>query len=158
MTDLDAYDRFLRAKAAVAPRTGVQVAPAAISPILKPHQHACVQWMVDGGRRALFAAFGLGKSVMQLEAVRLGAERAGGMGLIIIPLGVRQEFVRDAAMLGLQVRFIRSIEDATDPAGLYLTNYETVRDRKLDPRAVAAALRSAQVPEELRTTKGKTNE
>ena len=67
MTDLDAYDRFLRAKAAVAPRTGVQVAPAEISAVLKPHQRACVQWMVDGGRRALFAAFGLGKSVAQIS-------------------------------------------------------------------------------------------
>ena len=146
MTDLDAYDRFLRAKAAVAPRTGVQVAPAEISPVLKPHQRACVQWMVDGGRRALFAAFGLGKSVMQIEAVRIGAERAGGMGLIIIPLGVRQEFVRDAAMLGVPVQFIRTIEEATDPAGIYLTNYETVRDRKLDPRAfVAVSLDEAAI-------------
>ncbi|WP_288728888.1 DNA methyltransferase [uncultured Pseudoxanthomonas sp.] len=134
----DAYERFLRAKAAVAPRTGVQVGPAEINSLLKPHQRASVQWMVDGGRRALFAAFGLGKSVMQIEAVRIARERAGGMGLIIIPLGVRQEFVRDAAMLGVAVTFIRRIEEATDPAGIYLTNYETVRDRKLDPRAFSA--------------------
>lgn len=138
MTDLDAYDRFLRAKAAVAARTGVTVEPAEISPVLKPHQRACVQWMLDGGRRALFAAFGLGKSVMQIEAVRIARERAGGMGLIIIPLGVRQEFVRDAAMLGVPVRFIRTTAEATDPAGIYLTNYESVRERKIDPRAFAA--------------------
>lgn len=135
---LVAYDEFLRAKAAVAPRTGVTVGPAAISPILKPHQRLAVQWAVDGGRRALFAAFGLGKSVMQIEAVRIGAERAGGMGLIVIPLGVRQEFIRDAAMLGVPLTFIRRIEEATDTRGLYLTNYETVRDGKLDPRAFAA--------------------
>ncbi|WP_372356939.1 DNA methyltransferase [Xanthomonas sp. NCPPB 3443] len=146
MTNLDAYDRFLRAKAAVAPRTGVQVEPAAISAILKPHQRAAVQWALDGGRRALFAAFGLGKSVMQIEAVRIGSERAGGMGLIVIPLGVRQEFVRDAAMLGVPVTFIRAIEEATDPRGIYLTNYETVRDRKLDPRAfVAVSLDEAAI-------------
>ena len=138
MIDLDSYDRFLRAKAAVAPRVGVAVEPAEISSILKPHQRACVQWMLDGGRRALFAAFGLGKSVMQIEAVRIAKERAGGMGLIIIPLGVRQEFVRDAAMLGVPVRFIRTTAEATDPRGLYLTNYESVRERKIDPRAFAA--------------------
>lgn len=105
-----------------------------------------MQWAVDGGRRALFAAFGLGKSVMQIEAVRIGAERAGGMGLIVIPLGVRQEFVRDAAMLGVPVKFIRTIEEATDPRGIYLTNYETVRYGKLDPRAfVAVSLDEAAI-------------
>jgi DNA modification methylase len=131
MTD---YREFLERKVAVAPSYGETVSAAVFNPILKPHQRAIAQWMVDGGRRACFAAFGLGKSVIQLEVVRVCREREGGMGLIVIPLGVRQEFVRDARMLGIPVKFIRRIEEATDPAGIYLTNYETVRDRKLDPR------------------------
>lgn len=131
----DAYRQFLEAKVAVAQSYGVPVAPADVNPILKPHQRAIVQWAVDGGRRAIFAAFGLGKSVMQLEAVRIAMDRAAGMGLIVIPLGVRQEFVRDAAMLGISVRFIRT-DAEVDPgfAGIHLTNYESVRDGKLDPR------------------------
>ncbi|MEC8917160.1 MAG: DNA methyltransferase [Pseudomonadota bacterium] len=128
------YHDFLKAKVAVAPVYGVPVAPAEINPILKGHQRAMVQWMVDGGRRACFAAFGLGKSVIQLETVRICRERAGGMALIVIPLGVRQEFRRDAEMLGIEVKFIRRIEEATDPDGIYMTNYESVRDGKLDPR------------------------
>jgi DNA modification methylase len=136
--DLDAYERFLRAKVAIAPRVGTPVAPADVNPILKPHQRLTVQWMVDGGRRACFAAFGLGKSVIQLEATRIARERAGGRGLIILPLGVRQEFVRDAAMLDVPVQFIRRIEDARSDEPIYLTNYETVRDGKLDPREFAA--------------------
>jgi len=135
----DAYRQFLEAKVAVAPTYGVHIEPAEINPILKAHQRAMVQWMVDGGRRACFAAFGLGKSVIQLEAVRICLQRAGGMGLIVIPLGVRQEFVRDAAMLGTTVKFIRRIEEAADPAGIYLTNYESVRDGKLDPRHFTVA-------------------
>lgn len=129
-----AYQDFLEAKIAQAPVYGEPVAKADINPILKPHQKAMVQWLVDGGRRACFAAFGLGKSVIQLETVRICRQRAGGMGLIVIPLGVRQEFRRDAKMLGIKVAFIRRIEEATDPDGIYLTNYETVRDGKLDPR------------------------
>ncbi|MEG3193913.1 hypothetical protein SNE32_16960, partial [Lysobacter sp. D1-1-M9] len=76
---------------------------------------------------------------MQLEAVRIAMARAGGMGLIVIPLGVRQEFVRDAAMLGLAVRFIRT-NGEVDPTfnGIHLTNYESVRDGKLDPRQFEA--------------------
>ncbi|KRD71398.1 DNA methyltransferase [Lysobacter sp. Root96] len=138
MIDVDAYERFLRAKVAIAPRLGTPVAPADVSPILKAHQRSSVQWMVDGGRRACFAAFGLGKSVIQIESVRIARERAGGRGLIILPLGVRQEFVRDAAMLGVPVHFIRTIEEARSHEPIYLTNYETVRDGKLDPREFAA--------------------
>jgi DNA modification methylase len=136
--DLDAYERFLRAKVAVAPRVGVPVGAAEFNDVLKAHQRAAAQWMVDGGRRACFAAFGLGKSVIQLEAVRLARERANGRGLIILPLGVRQEFVRDAAMLDVPVQFIRRIEEARSAEPIYLTNYETVRDGKLDPREFAA--------------------
>lgn len=133
----DPYQEFIAAKACTPPAVGFEIDEREIHPILKPHQRAIVRWMVAGGRRACFAAFGLGKSIIQLEAVRLTRARAGGMGLIVAPLGVRQEFVRDAAMLGLTITFIRRIEEATDPEGLYLTNYETIRDGKLDPAAFA---------------------
>ena len=90
---------------------------------------------IDGNHRYLLGDFTVThNTLMQIECVRLTRERAGGMGLIVIPLGVRQEFVRDAAMLGLTVTFIRRIEDAADPSGIYLTNYESIRDEKLDPR------------------------
>ena len=133
------YKDFLKAKVQMAKSYGFEIALEEINPILKPHQKAIVQWAVAGGRRAIFCAFGLGKSVIQLEVVRLILSRAGGMGLIVIPLGVRQEFIRDAAMLGVKVKFIRRIEECDDSGGIYLTNYETVRDGKLDPRLFTVA-------------------
>ena len=39
--------------------------------LLKPHQKAIVQWALHGGQRAIFAAFGLGKTFIQLEIGRL---------------------------------------------------------------------------------------
>lgn len=133
------YLNFLKAKTVQAPSIGFEIDESEINPLLKPHQKAIVKWMVEGGRRACFAAFGLGKTIIQTEAVRITRQYAGGMGLIVIPLGVRQEFTRDAAMLGVKVKFIRRIEEATDPEGIYLTNYETVRDGKLDPRHFSVA-------------------
>lgn len=132
------YTDFLRAKVVVAERFGFDIDDAEINPILKPHQRAMVRWAIAGGRRAIFAAFGLGKSVVQLEIVRIILKYVSGKGLIVIPLGVRQEFVRDAAMLGIKVKFIRRLEEA-DGADIYLTNYETIRDRKMDPRAFVVA-------------------
>ena len=133
------YRRFLEAKIKVAESLGFAVAPEDVNPILKPHQRDMVRWAVRGGRRALFASFGLGKTVVQIETLRLVLSAlAGGRGLIVAPLGVRPEFLRAAEMLGVPLRFVRRIEEA-ESDGLYLTNYETVRDGKLDPRLFQAA-------------------
>ena len=135
--ELTEYDRFLRAKATVATNDGFLVDAADINPILKPHQAQIVEWAVRGGRRAIFGAFGIGKSVIQLETVRLTLAAAGGRGLIVCPLAVQQEFVHDAVMLGMPApSHIRTTEQARSlPDGVIaITNYEPVRDGKLDPR------------------------
>jgi hypothetical protein len=141
-----AYLDFLRRKVAVAPSLGFEIADSEISQVLKPHQRATVRWAIAGGRRAIFAAFGLGKSVIQIEIVRIIMARTGGFGLIVIPLGVRQEFMRDAAMLGVAIKFIRRMDECTDPSAVYLTNYETVRDGHIDPAFfIVASLDEAAV-------------
>jgi DNA modification methylase len=132
MTKLERYRGFLKRKAVVTPDRGFAIDLDEINPILKPHQKVLAQWGVAGGCRALFAKFGLGKSMMQLEILRLILKRTGGRGLITAPLGVRVEFMRDAAKLGIEIKFIRRIEEAAE-TGIYLTNFETVRDGKLDP-------------------------
>lgn len=135
----DPYIEFLKAKIKLADTLGFDIEQEDINPILKPHQKDIVQWMVRMGRAACFAAFGLGKSIIQLEAVRITRAKAGGYGLIVIPLGVRQEFLRDAGMLGIKVKFIRRFEEVEDHETIYLSNYETVRDGKLDPRLFSVA-------------------
>lgn len=136
MNTLDNYDAFIRSKVKLGKEEGVSIKNINPSTQLMAHQKAAVEWLCLGGRRACFASFGLGKSVIQLESVRIMRESAGGKGLIVCPLGVRQEFVRDAReILGWEKvpQFIRRIEEATDPEGIYLTNYETIRDGKMDP-------------------------
>lgn len=130
------YEQFLAAKVEIAKPRGFQVRDEDLHPALKPHQRAVVKWAVRLGRAAIFAAFGLGKTVIALEIVRLILLYAGGgRGLIVIPLGVRQEFMRDAReLLGLELTFIRTTEEATGD-GIYLTNYESIREGKIDPAA-----------------------
>jgi DNA modification methylase len=131
------YEEFLKAKVPMAVEDQ-ETTQMPVHPILKAHQVDIVRWAVKRGRAAIFASFGLGKSVMQIEIVRACLEQTeGGKGLIVAPLGVRGEFRRDAAMLGESITFIRSTEEATGP-GLYITNYESVREGKLDPRAFEA--------------------
>lgn len=127
------YQQFLEAKFAIAPQSGVPCDPSEVSPILKPHQRDAVVWAVQGGRRALFENFGLGKTLQQLEICRLLQVQVCGRYLIVCPLGVRQEFQRDAALLGMAWQFIRRPEEMQPDQSFYLTNYESIRDGKLDP-------------------------
>jgi DNA modification methylase len=125
------YQMFLEGKRPAVVELGRPAGTFDVHPLLFPHQRAIVEWAVRGGRRAIFAAFGLGKSVMQLETCRL-VTPPGGSALIVCPLGVRGEFLHDAAMLGIDdVRFVRRTEELDGP-GIYLTNYESVRDGRLD--------------------------
>ena len=124
------YQEFCAAKASVSGKSGFTVTAEKIHPMLKPHQRDIVRWALDGGRRAIFAAFGLGKSFMQLEIMRQVQAHEGGRQLIICPLGVRQEFKADAVKLGMELRFVRRDEEI-EGDGLYLTNYESVRDGRL---------------------------
>lgn len=144
------YGQFVADKVRFDSRVGHDIDPDAINPILLPHQRDIVVWAVAGGRRAIFASFGLGKSMMQLEILRLTLAERGGIGLIVCPLGVRQEFVRDAAMLGLTVTFVRRDSDidaaAIERGDIFLTNYEAVRDGRITPaRFTAVSLDEASV-------------
>lgn len=130
---MTAYLDFLRNKIRLAGFAGFEVEESNINPMLKPRQRAIVRWAVRGGRRAIFAAFGLGKSMMQIETARLAREGSGGKALIICPLGVRQEFRRDGRKLGVEFKFICSADEMEDGRNYYLTSYESVRDGKLDP-------------------------
>ena len=125
------YDEFIKQKIALSKKTGFKIDQSEINPILKPHQKDIVQWAIDGGCRAIFAAFGLGKSFIQLEILRIIGKHEGSRQLIIAPLGVRREFKIDAEKLGIDISFVRKSDEVTDD-GIYITNYESVRDGKLD--------------------------
>lgn len=133
MSKAEEYAEFLKSKMITAPERGIEIDASAINPLLKPHQAAIVRWAVHKGNAAIFAAFGLGKTFMQLEIARLVCQHAGGKFLIVAPLGVRGEFKRDAEKLGIEIGFVRRFEEC-ERDGIFLTNYETIRDSKMDPR------------------------
>lgn len=136
------YDEFLRAKIDIAEDTGIEIDPARVNKALLPHQRDAVIWAIKGGRRALFESFGLGKTVQQLEWCRLILENEGGRALIILPLGVKQEFQLDAVRLlkwDKAPEYVRTNAEAKAAQGnILLTNYERVRDGDIDPKQFKA--------------------
>ena len=136
------YLEFLKSKIETAPVSGFSVPEEDINPALKPHQRDAVRWALRGGRRALFESFGLGKTVQELEFCHHAAKHEGRPALIVLPLGVRQEFKRDAVnILGYEEPvYVRTMQEVRENAGaeIMLTNYERVRDGDIDPAYFAA--------------------
>lgn len=139
MSKLEDYSAFLREKIKLAPFTGFDVPMDQINPALKPHTRDIVRWMAKGGSRACFASFGLHKTATHLELLRqVGLKFADAYRLGVVPLGVRHEFFREAKErftgdCAIDLRFIRRDSEIDDPATIYLTNYEAVREGNVTP-------------------------
>ena len=135
------YKEFLETKIEIAPESGINIDPAEVNTVLKPHQRDAVIWALKGGRRALFESFGLGKTVQELEFCHLATKHNGGRALIVLPLGVKQEFTRDAVeILGYEKPvYCRTMDEVKQSNGeIVLTNYERVRDGDIQPEYFTA--------------------
>jgi superfamily II DNA or RNA helicase len=102
------YEEFLASKRLVVPSVGREAGEAEVHPSLFDFQRQIVRWAVRKGRCALFATTGMGKTRMQLEWARLTGERT----LILAPLAVTRQTVREAERLDLTVTYARRQEDA----------------------------------------------
>lgn len=135
------YMEFLKSKMAIAKNTGFEISPNELNAALLPHQRDIVAWAIKGGRRAIFSKFGLGKTVMETEFCRKVIDKIGGKALIILPLGVKQEFTRDAVeILGYEApEYVRTMEEVRNAkTDIVITNYERVRDGDIDVRYFTA--------------------
>jgi DNA modification methylase len=113
------YAEFLQSKRHTVPSNGPVIESGEVHPLLFPFQRDLVRWAVRKGRAALFADTGLGKTFMQLEWARLIGERT----LIVAPLSVARQTVREAHRIGLEPVYSRDGK----PAGpITITNYEMV--------------------------------
>lgn len=130
------YLDFLKSKMEIAKDSGFEIELSQLNKGLKPHQRDAVAWALKGGRRALFESFGLGKTIQEIEFCYRAVQHAGGKALIVLPLGVKQEFTRDAVeILGYEKpEYVRNMQEAEAAAGvILLTNYERVRDGDIRP-------------------------
>jgi hypothetical protein len=127
------YLAFLRRKIPQAEICGFEP-PSPAHPSLKGHQADISRWAVRGGRRAVFASFGLGKTRINIQVGQWIIERTDGRYLIIAPLGVRQEFtLNDGPAMGADIQYVRNnTEVQACRSRLMITNYERVRDGDID--------------------------
>lgn len=108
--------------------------PDSVNEMAKVHQKAVIEFALNKGKSAAFLDTGLGKSFIELEFAKQCAEYTGKPSLILTPLAVAGQMVREGQKFGIDARQIRERDDVG--AGVMVANYE--RLSKLDPDAFGA--------------------
>lgn len=114
----NSYRDFLSRKKSNDAGSGRSISVLDVHPMLHDWQARIVAWAVETGCAAIWADTGLGKTLMQLEWAR----HSGTHPLVIAPLAVCHQTVREASRIGLSARYARSGCEPVD--GLVVTNYE----------------------------------
>ncbi len=112
------YNEFLESKKIRVEESGAEVDLATLNPMLFPFQKQVVKWALHKGRAAVFADCGLGKTPIQLE----WSKHIPGNVLILAPLAVSRQTVREGQKFGVEVNICRTQSDVRP--GINITNYE----------------------------------
>lgn len=131
---LHEYRAFIASRGRNTIRQGF--APRPINAAAKAHQTAVLDFALSTGKSAAFLDTGLGKSFIELEYARQCAEETGKPSLILTPLAVAGQMVREGQKFGIDARQIR--EQSEVGQGVMVANYE--RLAKLDPVAFGAVV------------------
>jgi len=118
---MTSYEDFLSQKAIADPPTGITVERDELRPFLYGFQRDLVHWALARGRAALFCDCGLGKTPMQLEWADRVATHTGRPVLILTPLAVAQQTVREGEKFGIAATYASSQDETSR---ITVTNYD----------------------------------
>lgn len=104
---------------------GIDVKRESIHASLFEHQKDIVRWALKRGKAAIFAGTGLGKTRMQIEYAMHVHRLTGGMVLLLAPLAVAAQTVREGRELGYEIALCETMDDIKE--GLNITNYEKLK-------------------------------
>ncbi len=115
------YEEFIQSKAKYAKPCGFEVDISALNPLMMPHQKAITRFGLRGGRRAVFAGTGLGKTFIQLEWAHQVHLYSQLPVLAFAPLAVAEQTAAEAVKFGIPGAKV--VTDPTDDP-IQVTNYE----------------------------------
>lgn len=112
---------FLGNKVEMTPQRGMESVPA-LSSAMFPYQRDVTEFLLRVGGGAAFLDTGLGKSLIALDWGRVVAEHTKAPVLMLAPLAVSHQHVKEAHKFGLQARAVKAQEEVGP--GVNVTNYE----------------------------------
>lgn len=119
------YEDFLKSKIKTIHESGFEVNESDLNPLLFDFQKYIVKRAIKAGRFAIFADCGLGKTFMQLEWARLVSEHTKQPVLILCPLAVAGQTIKEGERFGIPIQRLKS---DVFGQGIYITNYEQLEN------------------------------
>ena len=117
------YSQFLRKKTHEGANHGFD--PLFMPSGLKDFQAAMVQWAIEKGRAAMFEDCGMGKTFQSLVWAQNVAQYTNKPVLVLTPLAVAQQTVREGEKFGIEV--CRSM-DGSVSGDIVVTNYQRLHE------------------------------
>ena len=124
MSSIEAYKTLVLSKLPEMIKSGFDTDN--INKSLFPFQEHVTKWALVLGRSAVFLDTGLGKTRIEIEWAHQVAQHTKQPVLIVTPLAVAQQFVKEAELLGYELTYCRSQEEANGKQ-LVVTNYEMLK-------------------------------
>lgn len=115
------YTEFLKNKLITTTPSGFDVDETDLPVNLYPYQRDLVKWACKRGKAALFTMTGTGKTAMQVSWAKQVATRTHKV-LILAPLAVSKQTVRESLKFGITVNICRTHDDVKQ--GINIANYE----------------------------------
>lgn len=116
------YVEFVKNKTIKMVTSGFEVDRETLNPLLFDYQKDIVKWCLKKGKSAIWSGCGTGKTNMELEFGKQVLNKYGGQVLIVAPLAVAPQTVREGLKFGYDVNICRSQDDVKP--GINITNYE----------------------------------
>lgn len=151
------YQDFVKSKVMRFEPKGFEVSIDSLNPEnfgskhqFQPH---IIKWALERGCAAIFANYGFGKTRMQVSWANEVAKHENGRVLLLAPLAVASQTVKESESMGIDLAYCRS-ESETGDRPLVITNYDMLKN--FDPsKYIGVVLDESSI---LKQYRGKTKE
>lgn len=120
------YNEFLEMKKTQRIESGFAVEDADLNPALFDFQKYCVKRALAVGKFALFEDCGLGKTIQQLEWAQKVFEHTDQPVLILAPLAVISQTIKEGQKFGYKVTEYDEASTYIGDLGIFITNYDNL--------------------------------
>lgn len=124
------YFELLERKKKRAVESGFEIDESVLNPVLFPFQKWGVKRALKAGKYAFFWDCGLGKTISQLEWLQQVANHTNKSVLIVCPLAVLEQTIREGVKFGYAVK---EYDGDLSSNGIYITNYDQLENVDCTP-------------------------